>query len=436
MSRPDSILLKNGMCVELSPAAVESADVRVSDGVVVERGRGLVPGEGETVEDLSARILMPGLVCAHTHLYSSLARGMPAPLRAPRNFLEILQTIWWRLDRALDAETIYCSAVAGALEAARCGVTTIIDHHASPNAVEGSLKNVRKGVEEIGLRGILCYETSDRDGVERRDRGLAENEDFLKSCRSEEMFRGLAGGHASFTLSDDSLRKLGEIAERFGTGVHLHVAEGDSDPKITQAKYGRTVLDRLEEFGILRRNSLLAHCIHLGAVDFARIRDSGAWLVHNPRSNMHNRVGQAPLGEFGERKALGTDGFPPDMFEELRAAYFRGEEVREGVDWVGMLANGHLLVSEIFGRRFGAIRKGAPADLVVLDYQSPTPVTAHNFPSHFLFGFRSSMVESVMVNGRWVVHRRQIPGKNEQELVRGARRAAKRLWSLMDALPA
>ena len=277
---------------------MERTDVRISGGNIVGRGPALMPHEGETVEDLGGRILMPGLVCAHTHLYSTLARGMPPPERPPRNFLEILQAVWWRLDRALDAETVYVGALAGALEAARCGVTTVVDHHASPNWIGGSLLLVKKGLAEVGLRGILCYETSDRDGTDRRERGLAENEAFVKAHRNDAFFRGLAGGHASFTLSDESLRRLGDIAGRYNTGVHIHLAEDDADPRTTRERYGRSILERFEDCGILRRSSLFAHCIHLSPDEFEKLRASGAWLVHNPRSNMNNRVGRARIGGF------------------------------------------------------------------------------------------------------------------------------------------
>lgn len=431
----NSILLRNGVCATVSPPTLEQADVRVARGVIVERGSNLQPSAGEAVEDLGGKILMPGLVCAHTHLYSSLSRGMPGPERVPGNFLEILQRVWWRLDRALDAETVYFSAVAGALEAARCGVTTVVDHHSSPSAVSGSLLRVKQGLADVGLRGVLCYETSDRDGIERRDEGLAENQNFLEAHASDEMFRGLVGGHASFTLSDESLRKMGEIARRFETGVHMHLAEAETDPRITEANFGTTIVERLKEFGILRK-SLLAHCIHLAAEEFETLRSSGAWLVHNPRSNMNNRVGHAPLDEFGPRKALGTDGFPPDMFEELRAAYFRHHEAGggAGVDMAGLLDNGQLLISEIFGKRFGSMLEDAPADLVVVDYLPPTPLTVQNFPAHVLFGFRSSMVESVMVNGRWVLYRGEFPELHEDELLRGAQTAARKLWSAMHEL--
>lgn len=431
-----SLLLKNGLCVTLSPSTLERADLRISGGAIVEQGQNLQPGKGDVVENLAGKILMPGLVCSHTHLYSSLARGMPGPDASPSSFLEILQKIWWKLDRALDSETIYFSALAGALEAARCGVTTLVDHHASPNAVSGSLSLIGKALAEVGLRGVLCYETSDRDGLDRRDQGLSENEEFLKGHASNGMYRGLVGAHASFTLSDESLRKIGEIAERFDTGVHIHLAEADTDPQMTQSKFGRRILDRFAASGILRRRSVFAHCIHLEDDDFQRLRSSGAWLVHNPRSNMNNRVGQAPLGEFGARVALGTDGFPPDMFEELRAAFFKNQEGRTkpGEVSANILGNGQKLVSEIFGRQFGAFGKNAPADVIVVDYDPPTPMTHQNFLSHLLFGIRTSMVESVMVDGRWVVRNRAFVHLNEQELLRGAADAARRLWSAMHAI--
>jgi putative selenium metabolism protein SsnA len=431
-----SLLLKNGLCVTLSPPTLERADLRISGGAIVEQGQNLRPEEGDFVEDLMGKILMPGLVCSHTHLYSSLARGMPSPDVSPASFFEILQKIWWKLDRALDSETIYFSALAGALEAARCGVTTVVDHHASPNAISGSLSLLKKALAEVGLRGVLCYETSDRDGIDRRDQGLSENEEFLKAHASHEMYRGLVGAHASFTLSDKSLQHVGEIAQRFDAGVHIHLAEAETDPEMTQSKFGRRILDRFAAFGILRRRSLFAHCIHLTHDDFARLRASGAWLVHNPRSNMNNRVGQAPLGEFGARVTLGTDGFPPDMFEELRAAFFKNQEgrIEPGEVSAKTLDNGQHLISEVFGRQFGTFLKNAPADFIVVDYVPPTPMTQHNLFSHVLFGLRSSMVESVMVNGRWVVRNREFVYLNERELLRGAAEAARKLWSAMHAI--
>jgi cytosine/adenosine deaminase-related metal-dependent hydrolase len=218
--------------------------------------------------------------------------------------------------------------------------------------------------------------------------------------------------------------------------VHIHLAEADADVEITREKFGRSILDRFENFGILCGRSLLAHCVHLTPREFEKVRASGAWLVHNPRSNMNNRVGRAPLREFGSRGVLGTDGFPPDMFEELRSAYLSGRDEggAGGPDPADLQRNGQRLLSEIFQKPFGILQEGAPADLVVVEYRSPTPVTGDNLDAHVVFGFRSSMVESVMVGGAWVLHGRVFPALDEGEVLRRAQDAARKLWSAMHGI--
>ena len=432
----NSLILRNALCAVLSPIRLERADVRIADGTITEVGPTLRAGPDDIVEDLHGALLMPGLVCAHTHLYSSLSRGMPGPEGEPENFPAILEKIWWKLDRALDEDAIRFSAIAGALEAVRCGVTTIVDHHASPNLIRGSLSIIENALSGIGVRAVLCYETSDRDGPGRRDEGLAENEEFVARRRSHGMVRGLVGAHASFTLSDESLRMLGEMVERLDSGLHIHVAEDPADQERTRANYGRDILDRFRAFGLLRRRSVFAHCLHLSDTDYADLRSHGPWLVHNPRSNMNNAVGHAPLHQFGERAALGTDGFPADMFEELRTAFFKNREANPRIPpsrIVDLLNNGQRMISEIFDRPFGGIDAGSPADLVLLDYLPPTPMTAENLPYHVLFGLRSSMVESVMINGTWVMRDRKFGHLQEDELLRDAAAAAARLWRKMHA---
>ena len=429
-----SRVLKNALCCTLDPPVIEQADLRIADGTITERGKDLHTEASETVEDVRGHLLLPGLVCAHTHLYSSLSRGMPAPAEQPKNFTEILEKVWWKLDKALDEESIYFGALAGALEAVRCGVTTIVDHHASPNAIAGSLGIIEKALDEIGVRGILCYETSDRDGVTRRDQGLLENEEFLSRHNGHAMRRGLVGAHASFTLSDDTMKSLGNLAERFGVGVHVHLAEDSADPRRTEAIHGRKVLERFKTYGFLKPRSVFAHCIHLTEEDFAVLRSAGPWLIHNPRSNMNNAVGHAPVHHFGMRAALGTDGFPADMFEELREAFFKNQETHPRADVpaiLGLLQNGQHLVSEVFGRPFGTLDRGSPADIITLDYTPPTPMSAENLASHILFGIRSSMVDSVMINGVWVMRRRKFEHLKEHELLQETSVAAANLWSRM-----
>lgn len=433
------MIVKNARRVVLDPASLQSGDVRIDSGKVVESGTGLFPAPGEEVTDLGGKLLLPGFVCAHTHLYSSLARGMPGPKSPPRDFLGILKKIWWKLDRALDEESIYHSALVGAIEALQCGTTTLIDHHASPRCIPGSLNIIREALEHVGVRGVLCYEVTDRGGWKERDQGLEENERFIRATTSHALFRGLVGAHATFTLCDDSLRLCGQVAHTYETGVHIHVAEDPCDVKDARKRRSKGVVDRLRKNGVLSNRSVLAHCIHLLPQEFRSLQKANCWLVHNPRSNMNNNVGHAPLHLFGERAALGTDGFPADMFEEARVGFFRNREssVARGLrkaqrPFARFLSGGHRLASEIFGRKFGSFESGAVADFVVLDYVPPTPVTKENLPWHFVFGMRSSLVESVMVGGKWVMKERQVLSVSLEDSYARASEAAKKLWSTMN----
>ena len=428
------MLLKGGYLLRLSPSGLTRADLRVEGDQVVGRGARLTPRPGEAVEDCTGKLILPGLVCAHTHMYSALARGMPAPKAAPRSFPEILGKVWWKLDQALDQESIYYSALVGAIEAVRCGTTTIVDHHASPNAIPGSLDVIRDAFRAAGVRGVLCYEVTDRGGTRRRDAGLAENDRFLASTRGDAWFRGLVGAHASFTLSDASLAALGALARVHRSGIHIHVAEAADDVARTARDHGCGILDRLAKFRLLGDRAVLAHGVHLGPKDLERVRRAGAWLVHNPRSNMNNAVGHATVHEFGPRAALGTDGWPADMWAEARMAHFRMRE-RLGpggaFSALGLLQGGQALASAVFGRRFGTLDKGSVADLLVCGYLPPTPIDARNAGWHALFGLRTSMIERVMVGGRWVVRDGQVAGLDLPEVMKHERCEAAGIWARM-----
>jgi len=421
-------------CLALSPAdgITGPCDLRIDGDTITERGRALSPAEGEEIVDIGGRCVIPGLVCAHTHLYSSLSRGMPPCARTPKNFRDRLRRIWWKLDSALDADLIYWSALAGALEGLRCGTTTILDHHASPNAIEGSLSLIREALAEAGVRGVLCYEVTDRGGAKRRDAGLRENERFIASCTGSATFRGLVGAHASFTLSDASLERCAELARGTRTGVHIHVAEDMADVQDARRRSHAGLMRRLERSGVASLRSVFAHCVHLGPEEFRALESSGAWAIHNPRSNMNNGVGHAPVGLFPGRSGLGTDGFPADMFEEARAGYFRAAEEGTGGRIIGLVAGSWRLAGELFGRRFGSVAPGSVADLVVLDYRPPTPLHAANAAGHFLFGAGSAAVSSVMAGGTWVLWNRAFPRLDEEAIARRASRAAARLWKRME----
>jgi cytosine/adenosine deaminase-related metal-dependent hydrolase len=342
--------------------------------------------------------------------------------------------VWWRLDQALTDEAIYYSAMVGAVEAVRAGTTTIVDHHASPNAIPGSLGIIREAFGVVGVRGVLCYEVTDRGGLHRRDAGLAENDRFLTATRTDPQFRGLVGAHASFTLRESSMAAVGALARYHRAGVHIHAAEALDDEQRTKRVHGCGILDRLERHGLLNDRAVLAHGVHLSARDIARVTSAGAWLVHNARSNMNNAVGHAPIERFGERAALGTDGWPADMLAELRFAHFREREhlgLRRAFPAAALLEGGQALASELFGVPFGPLSPGSAADLVVCDYVPPTPLTAASLPGHLIGAVQPSMFTGVMAAGRWVC-RNGVPVNVDVEAVYGrARQLAAAMWRRM-----
>jgi putative selenium metabolism protein SsnA len=431
-----TLALTGGVVVgSLDPVTLVRADVVVDGGRVTSVGSA---PEGAIRRDCGGCVIVPGNVCSHTHLYSALARGMPYTLEAPANFLEILQRIWWRLDRALDEGSIGASALVGGAGALLAGTTTLIDHHASPTSIDGSLDVIADALEGLGIRSILSYEVSDRDGAASVSAGLRENERFLGSRRS--LARGHVGVHASFTVSEDTLTACVELAERAGTGVHIHVAEDAADQRDALARFGSRVVPRLAGAGALTDRTLLAHCIHLDEEELKAVRDTGVWVAHNPMSNMNNAVGHAAVGALGERVALGTDGIGGDMFAESKAAYFRARDadVATSIAWpLGALSHGARLVGRMFEEPgLGTISPGAPADLAVLGYEPPTPLEAGNLAGHWMFGFAAGDIRDVLVAGELVVADGRLTRVDQDKLAADAAVEAARLWDRLADVPA
>lgn len=427
------MLLKGGLLATLDPVSIAPGDLRVMDGRIVERGPRLAPAPEEEVADLTGRLVLPGLVNAHTHLYSALARGMPGPPAPPRNFVEVLEMVWWRLDRALDEESVYLSALAGGIEAALSGTTLLVDHHSSPSFIRGSLETIRRALEEVGLRSVLCYEVTDRNGEDGRAAGVEENRDF--AARPSALCSGMIGAHASFTLSEEALALLARAVADTGRGLHVHVAEDRADVEDCRARYGESVPQRLARHGLLQR-ALLAHCVHVAPAEVTAAHAHGACIVHNARSNMNNHVGYAPTAAL-RRAALGTDGMDEDMLAEARAAFLKMRDA--GRDdalpaTLELLSGGHRLAAALIGLPFGKLDAGGPADLVALDYEPPTPLDATSLAGHLLFGIDRSHVESVMVAGRWVVRGRRLVNVNADDIRARTREAARGLWARMAAL--
>ncbi|HZD16515.1 MAG TPA: amidohydrolase family protein, partial [Actinomycetota bacterium] len=271
-----SLVLAGGTVVtSLDPPAVVEADVAVRDGRVFEVGRGSRLSGAEPI-DCARCLVIPGNVCAHHHLYSALARGMPYRLEPPTSFVEVLRRVWWRLDRALIQPDNGLSAAVGAADALLAGTTTIVDHHASPNAIDGQLEAVGSALTDLGVRAVLCYEVTDRDGPERAAAGIEENRRGQKDAFRN--VRAMVGAHASFTLSAETLAACVELARSADVGIHIHVAEDGSDQRDSLARFGKRVVERLADVGALTERSLLAHCVHVDEPEIDLIRQSRAWV--------------------------------------------------------------------------------------------------------------------------------------------------------------
>lgn len=467
------MLLRNATVVRLHPPQVrEGVDIAIEGGIIAAVGSDLrhgprAPGDRATDRadrtiDLAGRVVMPGLVCGHTHFYSALARGVLARIAPSSDFVSTLQNLWWRLDRAIDREILEASATAAALDAIRSGCTCVIDHHASPACIEGSLDVLAACLEKAGLRGVLCYETTDRNGRDGALSGIEENRRFAAKVDTGRRADGRAAGrttaagppasagppaglrlveamigaHAPFTLGDDTLAGLAAAVRSTGRGFHVHASEDPYDASHSHHAYGRDPLARLAAHGLLSDRALVAHGVHLPAADRELLAASGAFLAHNARSNMNNRVGYQHALASLPRVALGTDGIGSDMLEECRTAYLKHRDAGGPLgpgDFARFLQAGNEVVQRCFGSRFGAVEPGAVADLVVLDYRPPTPLVPENVAGHLVFGMRSADVETVIVGGRLVLEDRRFPFDTEPPL-RQAREAARKLWRAMDAL--
>ena len=390
--------------------------------------------------DACGQYVLPGNICAHTHFYGAFARGLAIPGPAPKDFLEILQKLWWPLDRSLDAEAIRFSALVCLVDAIKHGTTTLIDHHASPNFIDGSLDLIADAVDKSGLRGVLCYEVTDRDGLEKTSDGIKENVRFLNrlAAAPHPRLAGTFGLHASLTLSGVTLQACRAAAPE-GTGFHIHTAEHESDEYDSLNKSEMRVIDRLQKHNILGPNTITAHGVHFDAREMEILKETGTWLTHQPRSNMNNGVGVAPVESMlrlGIKVCLGNDGFSNAMWEEWKTAYLlhkvhHRDPRRMGGDDVTQMAvyNNAELANQFFpAAPIGQITQGAFADLIFVDYHAYTPLTAGNLPWHIIFGFQPSMVTTTIVAGKVLMKDRQLLTLNEEEIAARAREIAPRIW--------
>lgn len=439
------MLITNGtvLTFETQGRVIPNGAVYVEGDTIVEVG-----GTAELVAkypqarqlDAAGKIVMPGMVCAHTHFYGAFARGMAIPSEPPENFMQILERLWWKIDRALTLEDSRYSALVALVDAVRHGTTTLIDHHASPTHIDGSLDALAEAATQSGLRVGLCYEVTDRNGPAGAQAGIAENVRFIKQrqAQPDPKLGASFGLHAAFTLNDDVLAACVEAAEGLDTGFHIHVAEDKADESLSLERYGLRVAQRLEKFGILGPKTLVAHAIHIDETEADLFAATGTKISHQPRSNMNNAVGVAAVERLldkGITVGLGNDGFTNNMFSEIHTAYLlhrvsrNDPRVMPGDRLIGIaFANNTQIASLFFPKPVGALAPGAFADIILLDYYPYTPLTEGNFPWQLVFGMDGSHVTHTICGGQLLMEDRRLLTLDEAAIAARAMELAPGIW--------
>lgn len=445
-------LLCNGTVITPSDV-IENGGVLFEDNIIKDIGKTddvraqVFRTSGDKINlkiiDVRKKIILPGFINTHHHLYSTFARGMYIPGEPAKNFMEVLEKLWWKLDRVLTAEDIYYSSLIPLIECVKNGTTTIIDHHESQEFQAGSLDEIRKAVEKIGIRAALCFGTSDRYGKGKE--GLKENERFLSSLVScpSSLVAGMVGLHAPFTVNNDTLEAHVALAKKYKTGMHIHCAEDLADEKDSVKKYKMRIVERLKKFGALGEKTMLVHCIHIDEKEMGIMKDTKTNAVHNPESNMNNAVGCADVLTMlkkGITVGLGTDGMSSDMLSQMRCAYLIHRHVKKDPRVAFceapemLLQNNSKIAEKIFGKKLGKIEIGCPADMVVLDYIPPTPLLKDNFLGHLIFGMVDAAMDTVICNGKTLMKEKKLEGINEELICRKSRELSAKFWERIKKL--
>ncbi len=423
-------------------AVVIEADTIVDYGKTSEMREKYVDAPFTDVEN---KLIMPGLLNTHMHIYSAFARGMIlSDGKVSKNFSQVLENLWWRVDRTLNLEDVKYSAYATYIDSIKNGVTTVFDHHASQNDIENSLFTIKDVAADLGIRTSLCYEVTDRDGKEATNQAIKENINFIKYAEQDntDMVKGMFGLHASFTVSDETLETCASQMAGLDAGFHVHTAEGIDDVNDSLKKYNKRVINRFRDMEVLGKKSIAVHCIHIDDAEMEILKETDTIVVHNPESNMGNAVGCADvlsLLEKGILLGLGTDGYATDMLESYKAANMLHKHNLSdpSVAWMEsaqmLFDNNPKIVNRYFKKPLGIIEKGAYADIIVVDYDPLTPINQNNINGHLLFGTMGRQVVSTMVNGKFVMKDRELTAIDEKEIFVKSREVSERFWKRINS---
>lgn len=386
--------------------------------------------------DAKKGLIMPGLINTHNHIYSAFARGVSLDGPPSENFLQVLENMWWRIDRQLTLEDTTYSAYWTFIDCIKNGVTTVFDHHASYGGIEGSLFAISDVAKQLGLRSCLCYEVSDRDGSEKMKAAVKENADFIKASINSDRQKGMMGLHAAFTLSDATLDYCAQNLPS-GAGYHIHVAEGINDLYDSLKNHGKRIVNRLLDMNILGKHTIAGHCIHINPEEMDILKETDTIVVHNPESNMGNAVGCPAVLELFKKGiliGLGTDGYTNDMFESMKVANILHKHhlAQPSVAWgeipTMLFDHNAAIVNRFFDTPVGILKPGAAADVIIAEYIPQTPLTASNINSHILFGLNGRCVTTTIANGNVLMENREIIVADEALLMTKARELAAALW--------
>ncbi len=388
--------------------------------------------------DAKQGVIMPAFINAHEHIYSAMARGLGIKGYNPKGFLDILEGQWWTIDRNLTMEQIKYSAMETILAGIKNGVTTIFDHHASFGQIKGSLFTIAEAAKELGMRACLCYEISDRGGKEKARESVMENAEFIRYALKDDadMIAGMMGMHAQFTISDETM-ELAAANKPEEAGYHIHVAEGIEDLHDCLKKYGKRIVDRLMDWGILGEKTLLGHCIYINSHEMELIKDTDTMVVHNPESNMGNACGCPPALELVKRgivTGLGTDGYTHDMTESFKVAnvlhkhHLCDANAAWGEVPKMLFEHNAAIAGRYFSAPLGVLKPGAAADVIVVDYDPPTRLDESNCSGHILFGMTGRDVITTIGNGKVLMKDREIKVADTKEIMAKCRESSAKLW--------
>lgn len=441
------ILIGNGMIITQNADMpfIKNGAVVLKDNLIIEVGDfNDLKNKYKDFEfiDAKGKVIMPGLINTHHHIYSAFARGMDNKEEPAQDFNEILERLWWKLDKKLTLEQTKYSAYATYIDCIKNGVTTVFDHHASPMSIKNSLFTIAEVAKELGIRTSLCYEVSDRDGIDKVNEGINENVNFIKYANKDEsdMIKGLFGLHASFTLSDSTLEKCVKEIEGLNSGFHIHVAEGISDLQHSLKYSGKRVVERLYDFGVLGEKTLAIHCVHINNREMDIIKSTKTNVVNNPESNMGNAVGCSPVLEMinkGINIGMGTDGYTSDMFESMKVFPIiqRHNRCNPSVafneTFKMLFDNNRNIANRYFKKELGILKEGAYGDVIIVDYNPLTPMNSNNLFGHMLFGFTGRSVITTIINGKVVMKDRELINIDEEKIFTDSRELANKLWSQM-----